>query len=111
MIAHYLLNPDQRHSMDTLAETLMRYKPLPIESLIGKKGKNQKTFDQLDLEVQKEYEAEDADITLRLKHILEHQLPAVKADKLLKEIEMQLMGVQTEMEVKGKRFEDKVRKE
>src|SRR5690625_7747808 len=54
MIAHYLLNPDQRHSMDTLAETLMRYKPLPIESLIGKKGKNQKTFDQLDLEVQKE---------------------------------------------------------
>jgi len=111
MIAHYLLNPDQRHSMDTLAETLMRYKPLPIESLIGKKGKNQKTFDQLDLEVQKEYAVEDADITLRLKHILEPQLPAVKADKLLKEIEMPLMGVLTEMEVEGIRVDAEVLKE
>ncbi len=111
MIAHYLLNPDQRHSMDTLAETLMRYKPLAIESLIGKKGKNQKTFDQLDLEVQKEYAVEDADITLRLKHILEPQLPAVKADKLLKEIEMPLMGVLTEMEVEGIRVDAEVLKE
>lgn len=111
MIAHYLLNPDQRHSMDTLAETLMRYKPLPIESLIGKKGKNQKTFDQLDLEVQKEYAVEDADITLRLKYILEPQLPAVKADKLLKEIEMPLMGVLTEMEVEGIRVDAEVLKE
>lgn len=111
MIAHYLLNPDQRHSMDTLAETLLRYKPLPIESLIGKKGKNQKTFDQLDLEVQKEYAVEDADITLRLKHILEPQLPAVKADKLLKEIEMPLMGVLTEMEVEGIRVDAEVLKE
>ena len=110
MIAHYLLNPDQRHSMDTLAETLMRYKPLPIESLIGKR-KNQKTFDQLDLEVQKEYAVEDADITLRLKHILEPQLPAVKADKLLKEIEMPLMGVLTEMEVEGIRVDAEVLKE
>lgn len=111
MIAHYLLNPDQRHSMDTLAETLLRYKPLPIESLIGKKGKNQKTFDQLDLEVQKEYAVEDADITLRLKHILEPQLPAVKADKLLKEIEMPLMGVLTEMEVEGIRVDAEVLKD
>lgn len=111
MIAHYLLNPDQRHNMDTLAETLLRYKPLPIESLIGKKGKNQKTFDQLDLEVQKEYAVEDADITLRLKHILEPQLPAVKADKLLKEIEMPLMGVLTEMEVEGIRVDAEVLKE
>lgn len=111
MIAHYLLNPDQRHSMDTLAETLLRYKPLPIESLIGKKGKNQKTFDQLDLEVQKEYAVEDADITLRLKYILEPQLPAVKADKLLKEIEMPLMGVLTEMEVEGIRVDAEVLKE
>lgn len=110
MIAHYLLNPDQRHNMDTLAETLLRYKPLPIESLIGKKGKNQKTFDQLDLEVQKEYAVEDADITLRLKHILEPQLPAVKADKLLKEIEMPLMGVLTEMEVEGIRVDAEVLK-
>lgn len=111
MIAHYLLNPDQRHNMDTLAETLLRYKPLPIESLIGKKGKNQKTFDQLDLEVQKEYAVEDTDITLRLKHILEPQLPAVKADKLLKEIEMPLMGVLTEMEVEGIRVDAEVLKE
>lgn len=111
MIAHYLLNPDMRHNMDTLSETLLRYKTLPIESLIGKKGKNQKTFDQLDLEVQKEYAVEDADITLRLKHILEPQLPEVKADKLLVEMEMPLMMVLTEMEVEGIRVDAEVLEE
>lgn len=111
MIAHYLLNPDMRHNMDTLAETLLKYKPLPIESLIGKKGKNQKTFDQIDLEVQKEYAVEDADITLRLKHVLQPQLTDVKADFLLKDIEMKLMGVLTEMEIEGIRVDANVLKE
>lgn len=111
MIAHYLLNPDMRHGMDILSETYLNYKPLPIEDLIGKKGKNQKTFDQVELEKQKEYAVEDADVTLQLKHLFEPQLPDVNADKLMHEIEMPLMEVLTEMEIEGIRLDTVVLKE
>ncbi|RZJ57117.1 MAG: DNA polymerase I, partial [Flavobacterium sp.] len=66
MIAHYLINPDMRHGMDILAETYLRYSPKPIEALIGKKGKGQRTMRDVDLEEVKEYAVEDADVTLQL---------------------------------------------
>src|SRR5690606_14413484 len=69
MVAHYIINSDMRHGLDVLAETYLRYKPVEIESLIGKKGKNQKSFADVDLAVQTEYAVEDADIALQLKHV------------------------------------------
>ncbi len=101
MIAHYLLNPDMRHNMDVLSETYLHYKPVSIESLIGKRGKNQLQFDQVELEKQKEYAVEDADVTLQLKHFFAPQLPEVNAQKLFEEIEMPLMEVLAEMEIEG----------
>ncbi len=108
MIAHYLLNPDMRHNMDVLSETYLRYKPVPIESLIGKKGKNQLQFNQVELEKQKEYAVEDADVTLQLKHFFAPQLPEVNAGKLFEELEMPLMEVLAEMEIEGIRLDTEV---
>ncbi|MDD3771589.1 MAG: DNA polymerase I [Weeksellaceae bacterium] len=105
MIAHYLLNPDMRHGMDILAETYLNYKPLPIEELIGKKGKNQKTFNQVDLELQKEYAVEDADVTLQLKQLFALQLNETKTLQLFEEIEMPLMEVLVKMELEGIRLD------
>lgn len=108
MIAHYLLNPDMRHGMDVLAETYLSYQPLPIENLIGRKGKNQKTFDQVELELQKEYAVEDADVTFRLKQLFESELIKVGAMKLFEEVEMPLMEVLVEMEMTGIRLDIRV---
>jgi DNA polymerase-1 len=105
MIAHYLLNPDMRHNMDVLSETYLQYKPVSIESLIGKKGKNQKQFGELGLEVQKEYAVEDADVTFQLKELFAPQLPGVNAQKLFDKIEMPLMEVLTAMEIEGIRLD------
>lgn len=108
MIAHYLLEPDMGHGMDALAENYLRYRPLPIEELIGKKGKNQLTFDQVELETQKEYAVEDADITLQLKHFFKPKLKEVNAQKLFEEIEMPLMEVLTDMEIEGIRLDKEI---
>ncbi|SMC72131.1 DNA polymerase I [Moheibacter sediminis] len=108
MVAHYLLNPDMRHGMDVLSETYLQYKPVSIESLIGKKGKNQKLFSEVELEQQKEYAVEDADITLQLKHFFAPQLPEVNAQKLFEEIEMPLMEVLSDMEIEGIRLDTDV---
>src|SRR5690606_38276628 len=108
MIANYILNPDMCNNMDVLSETYLQYKPISIESLIGKKGKNQKQFGELDLEVQKEYAVEDADITLQLKEFFAPQLPGVNAQKLLEEIEMPLMEVLANMEIEGIRLDTDV---
>ncbi|MDR1876615.1 MAG: DNA polymerase I [Flavobacteriaceae bacterium] len=101
MIAHYLINPDGRHGMDILAEIELNYKPVSIESLIGKRGKNQKLFSAVPLEEQKEYAVEDADITLQLKDKLEPQLDKDNLKKLFDEIEMPLMRVLEDMEWEG----------
>ncbi|TWP23409.1 DNA polymerase I [Apibacter muscae] len=101
MIAHYLINPDGRHGMDIMAETLLQYKPLSIETLIGKKGKNQKLFSTVPLEQQKEYAVEDSDITLQLKEKLQPQLEQDNLKKLFEEIEMPLMKVLADMEWEG----------
>lgn len=101
MIAHYLINPDARHNMDLLAETELNYKPVPIESLIGKKGKNQKLFSSVPIELQKEYAVEDSDITLQLKDKFEPQLKHDNLKKLFDDIEMPLMKVLEDMEWEG----------
>ncbi|TRW26530.1 DNA polymerase I [Flavobacterium zepuense] len=101
MIAHYLINPDMRHGMDILAETYLRYSPMPIEALIGKKGKGQKTMRDVELELVKEYAAEDADVTLQLKEIFAPELERTGTRKLFDEIEIPLMPVLAYMEQEG----------
>lgn len=101
MIAHYLIQPDMRHNMDLLAETYLGYKPVSIESLIGKKGKNQKNMRDLDPSEVFEYACEDADVTFQLKGIFEEKLNETKTEKLFWEIEMPLLPVLEKMEREG----------
>ncbi len=101
MIAHYLINPDMRHNMDVLSETYLKYAPKPIENLIGKKGKNQKSMRDVALEDIKEYAAEDADITYQLKQNFSPILDKAETKKLFDEIEMPLISVLVTMELEG----------
>ncbi len=101
MIAHYLINPDMRHGMDILAETYLKYSPMPIEALIGKKGKGQKSMRDVELERIKEYAVEDADITLQLKEVFAPMLEKTGTKKLFDEIEIPLMPVLAAMETEG----------
>jgi DNA polymerase I len=101
MIAHYLINPDMRHNMDILAETYLRYSPKPIEDLIGKKGKNQKSMREVDLEDIKEYATEDADVTFQLKELFTTELDKTETKKLFDEIEIPLVPVLAAMETEG----------
>ncbi len=101
MIAHYLIEPEKRHNMDFLAETYLNYTPIAIESLIGKKGKNQLTMRDVEPEKVKDYAAEDADITLQLREVLTPELQRVGAVKLFEDVEMPLVPVLTDMEVEG----------
>ena len=101
MIAHYLIQPDMRHNMDLLAETYLGYKPVSIESLIGKKGKNQKNMRDLDPSEVFQYACEDADVTFQLKGIFEEKLNETKTEKLFWEIEMPLLPVLEKMEREG----------
>jgi DNA polymerase-1 len=101
MIAHYLLQPDMRHNMDVLAETYLHYKPVSIEKLIGKKGKNQLSMRNVDINTVKEYAAEDADVTLQLRTVFEPKLKETGTEKLFREIEMPLVPVLASMEAEG----------
>lgn len=101
MIAHYLINPDMRHNMDILSETYLKYSPKPIETLIGKKGKNQKSMRDISIEDVKEYAVEDADITLQLKEHFSPILEKVGTKKLFDEIEIPLVKVLASMESEG----------
>jgi DNA polymerase-1 len=104
MLAHYLLEPEQRHNMDYLAEVYLNYLTIPIEDLIGK-GRQQKTMREVPVELVKEYAAEDADITLQL---YEKLLPLLKengVEKLFYEIEMPLVPVLSRMEANGVRID------
>jgi DNA polymerase-1 len=105
MIAHYLINPDMRHNMDVLAETYLKYSPQAIEELIGKKGKNQKSMRDIDLELVKEYAGEDADITLQLKSVFQPQLSAAHTEELFQNIEIPLVSVLADMENEGIRLD------
>ncbi len=101
MLAHYLIDPDSRHNMDLLAENYLQYSPVSITSLIGQKGKNQGSMRDIDVELVKEYAAEDADITLQLKNVFEPILKSVNAWKLAVEIENPLVYVLADIEREG----------
>lgn len=105
MIAHYLINPDMRHNMDVLAETYLKYSPKPIEELIGKKGKGQKSMRQVSLDEIKEYAGEDADITYQLKEVFAHRLQQTKTENLFIELESPLVQVLADMEAEGIRLD------
>ncbi|MFI3294573.1 MAG: DNA polymerase I [Rikenellaceae bacterium] len=100
MIMHYLLNPESRHSMDSMARSLLHYDPIPIETLIGK-GAKQITMDRVPTEQLAEYACEDADITLQLFNLLQKKLKEVDSLELYKAIEEPLIGVLTQMEFNG----------
>jgi DNA polymerase I len=101
MIAHYLINPDMRHNMDVLSETYLKYTPKSIESLIGSKGKGQKSMRDVPLEEIKEYAGEDADITLQLQQVFSPILEKAETKKLFDEIEAPLIPVLASMEREG----------
>jgi DNA polymerase-1 len=101
MIAHYLINPDMRHNMEVLSETYLRYTPIPIVNLIGKKGKNQGSMRDVDLDVLTQYAVEDADITWQLKKIFEKELEKNKLSSLFNDIEIPLVEVLASMEMEG----------
>ncbi len=101
MLAHYLINPDMRHNMDVLAETYLNYTPISIETLIGKKGKNQLSMRDVSLEKQTEYAVEDADITLQLKEHFQNELGEANTQKLFDDIEVPLLRVLADMELEG----------
>lgn len=105
MIAHYLLNPEIPHGMDYMAKIYMNYKTIHIDELIGPKGKNQKNMRDIDHEIVGEYSAEDADITLKLKNILEKELRENNLEKLFNEIESPLIYVLADMEWTGVRLD------
>ncbi len=104
MLAHYILEPDQRHGMDYLAETYLNYETIHIEELIGK-GKKQISMRDVPLEQIKEYAAEDADVTLQLKHVLDKEIKRTDQEKLLMEVEMPLVQVLSTMEREGVRLD------
>ncbi|MEP1094577.1 MAG: DNA polymerase I [Cyclobacteriaceae bacterium] len=101
MLAHFLFDPDSANGMDWLAEKYLNYKTISFESLVGAKGKNQKTIDQIDPEKVTEYACEDADITLQLKEILEKEVTERELGRLLHEVEEPLSFVLADMEYEG----------
>jgi DNA polymerase I len=101
MIMHYLLEPELRHNMDYLAETYLKYKPISIESLIGKKGKNQRSMRSVEVDKALVYACEDADITLQLKDYLEPELEKEGLMELYKKIEEPLIDAIVELEATG----------
>lgn len=105
MIAHYLIQPELRHNMDYMAETLLHYRTIHIEELIGERGRNQRNMRDLKPAEVYEYAAEDADITLRLYNVLLPKLKECGAEQLFYKIEMPLMPVLAEMELNGIRID------
>lgn len=101
MIAHFLFMPEMRHNMDLLAETYLDYSPISIETLIGKKGKDQLNMREVPLEQIKDYAAEDADITLKLKNVFVPELKKSETEKLFHEVEVPLIETLAAMEREG----------
>ena len=101
MIAHYLIQPELRHNMDYMAETLLEYRTIHIDELIGPRGKQQRSMRDLAPADVYEYAAEDADVTLQLKNVLEPMLKEKNVEQLFLEIEMPLVAVLAEMEMNG----------
>jgi DNA polymerase I len=104
MLAHYLLQPEQRHNLNFLSEVYLNYTPVPIEDLIGAKGRNQLTMRSVDIEKIKEYASEDADITWQLKDILVKEIEKENLSELASDLEMPLASVLASMEAAGVRL-------
>ena len=111
MVAHYLLQPELSHGMDYLAEIYLKYDTIKIEQLIGPRGRGQKNMRDLSPTLICDYACEDADVTLKLKHILEKELVTAGADKLFYDIEMPLVRVLAYMERNGARISTEALKE
>jgi len=105
MLAHYIIEPDKRHNMDALAEQYLKYSPVSIETLIGKKGKNQLNMSDIDLQKVKEYAAEDADITFQIKQHIAHEVVKQNSLSVLNEIEIPLVPVLAAIEREGIRID------
>jgi DNA polymerase I len=105
MLAHYLIEPEGKHSMDWLAQQYLNYKPVSIESLIGKKGKNQGNMRDVEVDEVVAYAAEDADITLKLKQKFDPLIKTNGLEKLLHEVENPLIEVLADMEFEGVRID------
>ena len=101
MVAHYLINPDMRHNLDTLSESYLNYSPISIESLIGKKGKNQISMRDVSIDKITDYASEDADITLQLKSIFDKEIEVNNLGKIFYDIEIPMINVLSEMETEG----------
>ena len=105
MLAHYVLQPELRHNMDYLAEIYLQYQTIHIDELIGARGKNQKNMRDLPAEDVYRYACEDADVTLKLKNVLEKELKEQSAERLFYEIEMPLVPVLVNIESNGVRID------
>ena len=105
MLAHYVIEPEGKRSMDLLSAKYLGYEPVHIEELIGKKGKNQGNMRDVEIEKIKEYASEDADITLQLKQVFEVQLKEKDVEKVFYEVENPLVKVLTDMEYEGVRVD------
>ncbi len=106
MLAHYVIEPDGKRSMDMLSAKYLGYEPVHIEELIGKKGKAQGNMRDVEIEKVKEYASEDADITLQLKNIFLPQLKEKKVEKVFYEVENPLVKVLTDMEFEGVKIDE-----
>jgi DNA polymerase I len=106
MLAHYVIEPDGKRSMDMLSAKYLGYEPVHIDELIGKKGKHQGTMRDVEVEKIKDYAAEDADITLQLKNIFLPQLKTKEVEKVFYEVENPLVKVLTDMEYEGIRIDE-----
>ncbi|MBO7481686.1 MAG: DNA polymerase I [Bacteroidales bacterium] len=111
MLAHYILEPEEKHNLDFLANKYLGYKMIPIEELIGEKGKNQRSMRSVDSHVVCNYSCEDADITLQLKDILLSKIKEQGIEKLLYDIELPLIKVLMSMERTGVRIDSARMKE
>ncbi|UEG50910.1 DNA polymerase I [Ferruginibacter lapsinanis] len=107
MLAHYVIEPDGKRSMDALSEKYLGYETVHIDELIGKKGKNQGNMRDVEVEKIKDYAAEDADITLQLKNIFLPQLKTKEVEKVFYQVENPLVKVLTDMEFEGIRIDEK----
>ena len=106
MLAHYVIEPEGKRSMDLLSAQFLGYEPVHIEELIGKKGKGQGNMRDIELDKIKEYAAEDADITLQLKKVFISKLKEKKVDKVFYEVENPLVKVLKDMEYEGVRIDE-----
>ncbi len=101
MVAHYLINPDMRHNLDTLSESYLNYSPISIETLIGKKGKNQGSMRDVPAEEVTDYASEDSDLALQLKKIFDKELNENGVKDIFNDIEIPIINVLADMEKEG----------